>query len=210
MSEATAAAWEPWRPGGFGAVAASPRGAGERASEPAVKLPTAGEVEQIHQEAHRSGYAAGYEEGTARARREAMQLHTVLEHAERAFAALDQAVAEEVLALSIAIARRMVSEAYSVRPELVLDVVREALAQLPHHHAAVHLNPEDAALVRSHLGEQLTHTGHRLFEDPAMARGGVRVEAGGSTLDGSIETRWRRVLEPLGSPEPWLATGQAA
>ncbi|TVO63049.1 FliH/SctL family protein [Denitromonas ohlonensis] len=33
---------------------------------PAFKLPTADDIEKIHDAAHKDGYAAGYEEGTAR------------------------------------------------------------------------------------------------------------------------------------------------
>jgi flagellar assembly protein FliH len=87
----------------------------------------------------------------------------------------------------------------------VLNVIREALAQLPHLHAAIFLNPEDASLARSYLGDQLTHAGHRIHEDPKLARGDCVLEAGGSHIDATVATRWRRTLEGLGLGDAWQA-----
>lgn len=182
---------------------------GERdASQPPVTLPTADEIEQIRALAHKQGYDAGYEEGTARARVEALRLHTLVENLEAALAELDRDIAGELLALAIELARQIVRETIALRPESVIPVVREALAQLPHQHASIHLHPEDAALARTHLGEPLAHAGHRVFEDESIERGGVRVESGGSQIDASLATRWRRVLQAIGHDGQWVDTGR--
>ena len=169
-----------------------------------VDLPTAEQVERIHHDAHRQGYAAGYEEGTARARMEAMRLNALVEQLDGALAEFDQQVAESLLALALEIARQVVRQSIAVRPALMLEVVREALLQLPHQHAAIHLHPEDASLTRAQLGDQLAHNGHRIFEEPSITRGGVRIEAGGSHLDATLETRWRRVVESMGTAGEWV------
>jgi flagellar assembly protein FliH len=191
-------AFERWELGSFepAAPAKQPASAGMPASE--VKLPTAEDVERIHQEAHKAGYAAGYEEGTARARMEALKLHTVVENLDSALGTLDQSVADALLDLALELAQQMARHELQCKPEGVLDVVREVLQQLFHPHATIYLHPEDATLVRSFIGEQLNHAGHRIFEDPKLARGGCRVEAGGSQIDASIETRWRRISENIG------------
>ena len=172
-----------------------------------IRLPTAQELERIHQEAHKAGYAAGYEEGTARARVEALTLHTMLESLEQALRTLDQAVAETLLDLALELAQQMVRQELRAKPERVLDVVREVLEQLFHPHATLYLHPEDALLVRSFLGDQLSHAGHRIFEDNKLARGGCRVEAGGSQIDATMETRWRRITETIGRSGNWVETG---
>jgi flagellar assembly protein FliH len=169
-----------------------------------VTLPTAADIERIHNQAHKDGYAAGYDEGVARVRMEAMHVNSLIENLDTALATLDQTVAKEVLALALELARQVVRQAVAVKPELVLTVVREALAQLPHHHAAVFLHPEDASLVRMSLGDQLTHAGHRIFEDDSVSRGGCRVEAAGTQIDATLETRWRRVVESLGVKASWI------
>jgi len=87
---------------------------------------------------------------------------------------------------------------------VMLGVIREALEQLPLLHAAIHLHPEDASLVRLRAGDQLTHAGHRIHEDAKLKRGDVIIEAGGSHLDATLASRWRRVVEALGQQAPWL------
>jgi flagellar assembly protein FliH len=194
-------AWQRWELGGLDQPKSATAPQHKSAS---TRLPTAEEVEHIHRDAHKQGFDAGYEEGTARARMEALRLHTLVEHLDQALGEFDQQVAEELLALSLEIARQVVRQTIAARPTVILDVVREALLQLPHQHAALYLHPEDASLVRSYLGDQLAHAGHRIFEEAGIARGGVRVEAGGSHLDADLATRWQRVIESLGASGNWI------
>ena len=168
--------------------------------------------EQARLDGHQAGYAAGQAEGLAagraqaeaRGREEALSLAKTLEKLEQCIADLNQAVADDLLALSIEIARRVVRQAVAVKPEVLLGVIREALEQLPLLHAAIHLNPDDASLARQRAGEQLVHAGHRIHEDPKLQRGDVVIEAGGSHLDASLAARWRRVVDALGQHTPWI------
>jgi flagellar assembly protein FliH len=173
-------------------------------SQPAYKLPTLDEIEQIHQQAHKDGYAAGYEEGTARVRMEAMRLHSLNESLDQALAMLDEEIADELLALALEIARQVIRQQIAAKPAIVLNVIKEALLQLPHLHAALFLHPEDATLVKSFIGDQLSHAGHRILEEPGLERGGCRVEAASSQIDGTLETRWRRVVESMGLKDDWI------
>lgn len=194
-------AWQRWELGSFEQKKAAASAAQKSA---AGNLPTADDVERMHRDAHKQGYDAGYEEGTARARMEALRLHTLVEQLNDALGQFDQKVAESLLDLSLEVARQVVRQTIAARPAMILDVVREALTQLPHQHAAIYLHPEDASLVRSYLGDQLTHLGHRIFEEAGLARGGLRMEAGGSHLDAGVETRWRRVIESMGASGDWI------
>ncbi|GAB1414422.1 MAG: flagellar assembly protein FliH [Burkholderiales bacterium] len=194
-------AWQRWELGSFDQKKAA---AGAQKPSPAGKLPTADDIERIHRDAHKQGFDAGYEEGTARARMEALRLHTLVEQLEAALAGFDQQVAEELLGLSLEVARQVVRQTIAARPKAILEVVREALNQLPHQHAAIYLHPEDASLVRAHLGDQLAHLGHRILEEAALGRGSLRMEAGGSHLDASLASRWRRVIESMGIADDWI------
>jgi flagellar assembly protein FliH len=168
---------------------------------PTVRLPTAEDIERIHDAAQKEGYAAGYEEGTARGRMEALRLNTLVECLDQALGNIDTEVAEELLALAIEIARQMVRRSLKQDRQVIVDIVKEALQQLPQNHALIHLHPEDATLVRHHLGEQLAHVGNRVIEDERVNPGGCRVEAAGSQIDATVQTRWRRILENLGRSE---------
>mgnify|MGYP000861581579 CR=1 FL=1 len=173
--------------------------------------PTPEELEAIRSQAREEGYsagrtaghAAGYEAGQEKAKEEAQRLGQAADRLQQSLAELDQQVGNELLALAIELARQVVRGEISARPETILDVVREALVQLPHQHAVIHLHPEDASLVRSYLGDSLTHSGHRILEEPGLARGDCTVDAGGSQLDATVATRWRRVVESLGLKSAW-------
>lgn len=198
-------AYRAWEPLGFDAPARRGQTSVSTESASGIKLPTADDVERIHQEAHKAGYAAGYDEGTARARMEAARLNSLVENLEKSLAELDRDVAAEMVALVVEITRHILRQALALNPEIILAVVREALTRLPQHHAAIHVHPEDAALVRTYIGEQLDHAGQRLVEDGQITRGGCRIEAAGSQIDATLETRWRRVIESLGNADHWFA-----
>lgn len=204
MPEKDVSAWQRWEVAAFDQQKGAARPGNDQGDRAAPRLPTVADVERIHNDAQKQGYAAGYEEGTARARMEALRLHTLVESLDSALAGLDQQVAEQLLALALDVAREVVRQTLQVRPQAILEVVREALQQLPHQHAAIYLHPDDASLVRSYLGDQLTHAGHRILEEPAVARGGARIEAGSSHLDATVETRWRRVNEAIGAAQAWV------
>lgn len=203
-------AWERWELASFDATSEQLAGTAAKNAAPAL---SEDEIrEQIRREVHQAAYAAGHAEGLAAGsaqaeaagREEALRLVATLESLEQCIAELEQSVADDLLALSVEIARQVVRQAVAVKPDLVLGVVREALDQLPMLHAAIRLNPEDASLVRLRAGDQLSHAGHRIHEDPKLKRGDVVIEAGGSHLDASLATRWRRTVEALGQTTPWV------
>lgn len=166
--------------------------------EPAVKLPTAEEVEAIYSQAREEGYRVGFNEGQQTALAEAQKLGALVQKLDDAITGMEGEVADELLELSLEVARQVVREAVRLQPEAILAVVKEALLQLPHQHANIYLHPDDAALVRVHLGDQLSHTGHRIQDDPALQRGDCQVEAGNTRVDATLDNRWQRVVAGLG------------
>lgn len=216
-------AWERWELASFDEdkkilSAIHPQAAPSGEKSFAVRLPTATEIEQIMHQAHAEGFAkgkeegyrAGFTEGQSRPLAEARRLAGATDKLERALGDLDSTVADELLALAIELARAVLRQELSARPETLLNVVHEALEQLPHQHAAIYLNPEDAALLRALLGDQLAHGGHRLHEDPKLARGDCILEAGGTQIDATVAMRWRRVLEGVGIVSAWQPETPAA
>jgi flagellar assembly protein FliH len=171
--------------------------------EPTVALPTVQEIDGIRQAAQEQGYSAGYAAGRAAAQEEATRIGDAAAKLDHALAGFNQQVGEELVALAMEIARQVLRREITARPEIILDVVREALLQLPHQHAAIYLHPDDANLVRASLGEALAHAGHRIHEDTTLRRGDCVLETGGSQVDGSVATRWRRVIENLSLDSAW-------
>ncbi|MBW8072599.1 MAG: flagellar assembly protein FliH [Ferrovum sp.] len=198
---------------GGGASTDIPSPAFESASPPLV-LPTAAELELIHQQAelegHRNGYQIGYEvgyaEGQNRVTEVVAQLTATLDSLTKQLRETDHGVVEDILELSLEVARQMVRQALQVRPELILPVIREALQMLPHFNQAAHLtlNPTDAILVRESLGEHLSHSGWRILEDATLERGGCRLDTAHSQIDASLAHRWQKVVATLGLGFDWL------
>ena len=191
--------------------------------ESMIPLPTAEDIERIHEEAHAQGhaeghaegYAAGYAEGKeqgiaeglAEARAVARKIGSVLDQLSQATGELDQHIADQLLATAIEIANQVMRQSLKLKPELLLPVVREAVSALHPGagHPALLAHPDDAALIRTHMGESLAHNNWRIIDDPSITRGGCRVELGSSDVDATIQTRWRRVIEAIGVSQDWLA-----
>jgi flagellar assembly protein FliH len=168
-----------------------------------MKLPTAAELENIERQAHDEGYQAGYKEGAQKAAAETKRFATLLASMEQE---VDQQVVQSLLDLALELAQQMLRQSLKVNPELLLDVIREAISSLPHFNPGAHivLHPADAEIVRARMGEQLAHSGWKIFEDPQITQGGARIETAHSQIDATLETRWKRITENMGQDSSWL------
>lgn len=215
-NEGSLTAWERWELASFDSPQSHATAPGASTDETTQSDIAAaqGEIERLRQQAqeagrtagYSAGYSAGYAEGQIKARTEATRFAGMAAQLEAALNEFDQQVSDDVLALALEVARQVVRQSLAVKPELLLETLRQALAQMPHPHTTISVNPEDASLLRSYLGDQLAHAGHRLHEDPRIQRGGCIVEAGGSQIDATVATRWKRIVESLGCTTEWLAS----
>jgi len=183
-------------------------------SEPQVVLPTAEAIERLHQEAWQEGYQLGLQEGrkaglatsqaaNERYERELQALAVALEGAQLR---QDQEVAREVLELALVMARQILRSALQVKPELILDAIREALTTLPtlngHHKIVTH--PDSAQIVRDWLAHEHGHLSWKVVAEAQMEPGDFRIESAYSDLDGSIKSRWLELTSCLGADTTWL------
>jgi flagellar assembly protein FliH len=115
-------------------------------------------------------------------------------------------IADDMLDLALDLAKAMLKTALAVRPELVLPIVGEAIRYLPslQQPALLFLHPDDAALVKDHMQDELNKAGWRVAEDAHMERGGCRVETASNQIDASTSTRWQRIAAALGKDLDWL------
>ena len=182
---------------------------------PPMDYPTVEELEAIREEARKDGYDEGHAAGHADAI-EAGKLVTAeeLEHL-RSLAAnfttslqdADQLIASDVLELALQLAKGMLKNALQVKPELILPIVREAIEYLPvlQQPALLVLHPDDAAVVRGGIGEELDKGGWRVVEDPQVGRGGCKVDTASNQIDATAAARWQRLSHALGKEVDWLA-----
>ena len=94
-------------------------------NEESVILPTAAQLEEIQRQAHYEGYQAGYAEG-------AQRVAAMMAAMEQALQQSDQAIAQDLLNLSLEVARQMVQQSLKTNPEILLNIIREAISSLPH------------------------------------------------------------------------------
>jgi flagellar assembly protein FliH len=176
-----------------------------------ANLPTAVELEQMQQQAREEASQAGYMEGRQRGHADGLQQASVenqhlVELANLLGQKVDDLVVQELTALALDVARQVIQQTIKVQPELLQAAVREAIDSLPVFNQAAHviLNPEDAAMLRERMGDQLAHTGWKILEDVRMARGDARLETANSQVDVTLAARWERVVAAMGKDAPWL------
>ncbi len=182
---------------------------------PPLAYPTVVELEAIREEARKDGYDEGHAAGHADAI-EAGKLVTAeeLEHLRSLATSFtnslqdaDQLIASDVLELALQLAKGMLKNALQVKPELILPIVREAIEYLPvlQQPALLVLHPDDAAVVRGGIGEELDKGGWRVVEDPQVGRGGCKVDTASNQIDATAAARWQRLSHALGKEVDWLA-----
>jgi flagellar assembly protein FliH len=192
-------AYQRWELNSFDAAAAAKPSAGETRADARTQR-------EGYEDGYRAGVAAAHADVQRAAAARMAQLDALLAAANREAAAIDADLADDLLDLALALARRLAGEALRIRPELVLPVVRECLQASGRAHAPaqIALNPADAQIVREHLGEQCAAGGWIISEDAGLARGGCRLESASGSLDASLESRWQRLLAAFGRSGEWL------
>lgn len=154
---------------------------------------------EAYQEAFDQGLAEGREAGRAEVRAQVQRLEGMFYDLAKPFEALDQDVEQELLALSIALARQIVRRELKTDPTQIIGIIRDAIAALPvaARDVRVHLHPEDAAVVRAHLAPTESERAWSIVEDPVMARGGCQVVTATSRIDARLEKRIGAILSEL-------------
>lgn len=172
------------------------------------------QIEEARAQAHAEGYARGMEEGRAAgltegralAEQERLSLQEIAEAFGTEVAQANELIANDMLDLSLDLAKAMLKTALNVRPELIIPIVREAIHYLPtlQQPTLLHLHPDDAVIVTTHMGDELNTAGWRIVEDIHMDRSGCRVETVTNQVDATTSIRWQRIAATLGKDSDWL------
>ncbi|HEY8085401.1 MAG TPA: flagellar assembly protein FliH [Methylophilaceae bacterium] len=197
---------------------------------PQPQLPSADDIGRIYHDAHREGYEAGlvegleagHAEGFAAGHAEGLEAghkkgydQAVLDAQPLAalfsgFAtAVDEVrheVTNDAVTLALEIAQQMLREALKVKPKLVIPLIKSAMEGMQQgmQHPEIHLNPDDALLVRDLLKTELAQAGWRIVEDHRIDRGGCRIECTTAEIDATMPSRWKRIAAALGQDSTWL------
>lgn len=195
-----------------------------------MTLPTAQGLETVfdtarmqgHEEGRRQGWAeghaAGLQAGRAQAQEELVALRAVLKRLAAPVTQLDADLEAAVVALSLEIARQVVTNELHTHPEQILELLHRALSAFPAHAGVpwVRLNPADVKLLQE-ISPELEAGGVSLIADVSLQRGDLMLASGSdaqraipdrrwrprsghdmqSELDLRIEERWRQVMSRL-------------
>jgi len=175
-----------------------------RAKAPAAD--DAAKIESARRTAYESGRADGLREGTAAANEDARHLRELCTAITLQSREINQQLADDLLRLSLTLAQQMVRRSLAIHPESIITVIQDALAQLSTAatQLTLTLHPADAALVRTHLAEQIESGSWNLVENASIRRGGAVLHSAVCHVDATIETRWQHLTRKLGLDDAWL------
>lgn len=151
-----------------------------------------------YDEGYQQGYEAGQRSGEADILQQVQQWRALIDELSTPLKAVNDEVEQNLLAMLSLLTRQLIYQEMTLRPELVLNVVREALTVLPvsDRQLKVYLNPQDVELVKSGL-EIDEATDWQWHADPLIKRGGVKLVTADTTIDATVETRLNNLISRL-------------
>jgi flagellar assembly protein FliH len=185
-------------------------GAKQDAPTPETRAPAVdpSELARVREQAFRDGLEAGKREAQAGLETQREALKAMVASLSELTQDFEQTLANDVLSMSLELAKLIVRQSLRVKPEAVVAVVREAVASLPgvSDQTVLLVHPADAALIRTAAEDDrvLAELPWRIVEDAQIERGGCRLETPTTEVDATLETRWRRVLASLGRDDAWI------
>ncbi len=152
------------------------------------------DIEQLLAAAHREGFEEGQAgiRQTFAAQVEAMQM-TLARSIEEltGFRARSRREAEQdVVALALAVARRVLHRELTMAPEALLGLVKAALEKIEAREVhQVRVSRQDAVMVRQFFEQMGLPHRVEVIGDANLAPGGVIIESGRGLLDASVDTQ---------------------
>ncbi len=168
-------------------------------------------LEQLQRQAWQEGFDRGMQKGKAageaEVRGEAKKLEALVGAMRMPLKDVDEAFLREIARLSLTLARALICGQLRVFPESVVQLVQEALKDLPaeSRRIRIELNPGDVELVREHLPDLEQGGNVVLIKSQKLARGDCEVSSRDSHIDARLDTRIRNLAEQMLGPEAFEA-----
>lgn len=155
---------------------------------------TAGDIEQRLETARRQGFEAGETAGRQSlvGQVEAMQLKLArsIEELTGARPRYRREAEQDVVALALAVARRILHRELTVAPEALLGLVKAALDKIEAREVhQVRVSPSDAAMVRQFFEKMGLPQRVEVIADANLGAGSVSIETSRGLLDASVDTQ---------------------
>jgi len=170
-------------------------------------LMTAEQIERIQKQAFKEAYDEGFQKGRQEGKVSGKseieyqgKLFTqMLDSLSHPLEQLDNNVEQQLVSLSLAIAKQLVRREFKADPGEIIGVVHEALAVLPvgSQDVKVCLNPDDANLMREAILQTESDRNWSLVDDPGLMRGDCRILTKVSQIEATLEKRLTAVAAQL-------------
>lgn len=137
----------------------------------------------------------GYDNGIAQAENDIAQLRAQIMKFAGAEQAVFDAIAPEILAISIDIAKKIIKTEVQQNPDLILANIQQCLRELSKEETKVmlKLNPADVGNVKQNIPTLLENAGLdvkiMIVPDPSMTQGGGIIQTTNGIIDVSIDTQ---------------------
>ncbi|MCL5743603.1 MAG: FliH/SctL family protein [Acidobacteria bacterium] len=192
-----------WRsvPRGTAAIGAAPPEADEARQAQTRIAELEKELERRTREAHEAGFREGENSGKDKVRKELQPVFDNLARTIREVAefrpALRRQAEEDVVKLSLAVARRILHREMAVEPEALRGLIEVALEKLKSQELCrVRIHSEHAGLLRACL-ESGGRVRVEVIADPSCERGTAIFETERGNLDASVATQLREIGQGL-------------
>lgn len=165
------------------------------------------QVKKIEEEARKlaieQGFEQGYAEGTSLAKNETEILNHLATQLSQEFITIKTRLADEIIELSMHIAKRILMDEISHKPESVCHALLKTLENLPLTPDKITIlsHPDTLSVLQKHPIQ------HPLFESiqwqtqTHQTPGGFIIRFDGGEIDATLSTRWKRVVEQLGQTD---------
>ena len=161
-------------------------------SEPEQKLQAA------HQQGVQEGQAAVRQELGARLEAMQQRMARTIEELSGLRPRYRHEAEEDVVALALAIARRILHRELTVAPEALLGLVKAALDKIEAREVTrVRIRPEDAPMVKQFLEKMGLPQHIEVLSDPGLERGAAIFDSSRGALDASVDTQLSEIERGL-------------
>lgn len=177
----------------------------------------AADMEALRRQSYEEGYADGHQAGCEETREQLAEPHriavqeatqrfdAVLKEMREQLAQAQEQMAQTLLEMTCNLARQVIRRELSTDAQTIAPVITEALGLLVSDTlpVTVRLHPDDFAALEAGWSGTPESGSPRFVPDPAITRGGCRVEAPGNAVNATLEKRWAKAVANLGIASDW-------
>ena len=198
----SAAPWQPLSKGGDPAPFVAGQPASNGVTSPGQDLQQRiRELERRLNEERQAAHQRGLQEGEAAGKQVAAQFHTALERLARTIEevsslrpGLRHEAEEDIVKLSLAIARRILYREITTDPAALLGLVRAALDKMDGRRVhRVRANSQDAGVLQQFFQQMGLPHKIEVLADPSLPRGAAIFETDHGSLDASVDTQLNEI-----------------